>query len=415
MPQLRFIHAADLHLDTPFRGLKEVDEEIATRLRDATFTAFDNLIRFAIQEEIDFLLVAGDVYEQSERSLRAQLRFRDGLARLARAGINTYVVHGNHDPLDGWVSRIEFPEEVTIFSGDRVSSVSYSRDGVALARIHGISYPSMPLPKDFGREFRRSGEEPFQVGLFHCSVGSDTGHEPYAPRTVEELRECGLDYWALGHIHTREILCSDGPFVAYSGNLQGRHIREPGPRGALLVETDGARVVTNKFLEFQAVRWEEIRTDIAAMDSVDDLLERIQEDLERCREDAEDCALVVRVHLAGRGPLHSEIARALPDLLESLREDQAVGERFLWIERLVDCSRPDLNLEERAGSEDFVGSVLRLGKDLRTEPERLRSWLSDLWDHRRAGRVLSDLSEDELRELLDEAIEYTAERLVEQE
>ena len=146
MSQLRFIHAADLHLDTPFRGLKEVDEKIAASLRDATFTAFDNLVHYALRERIDFLLVAGDVYEQTERSLRAQLHFRDGLARLARAGICTYVVHGNHDPLDGWVSRIEFPDEVTIFPGDRVSSVAYLKDGVPVARIHGLSYPTMPLP-----------------------------------------------------------------------------------------------------------------------------------------------------------------------------------------------------------------------------------------------------------------------------
>ena len=415
MSQLRFIHAADLHLDTPFQGLKEVNEEIATRLRDATFTAFDNLVRYTIREKVDFLLVAGDVFEQSERSLRAQLYFRDGLARLAREGINTYVVHGNHDPLDGWVSCIKFPEEVTIFPGDCISSATYTKNGVPMARIHGISYPTMSVSDNFGRDFKRLGKEPFQVGLFHCNVGGDTGHEQYAPRTVEELRKCGLDYWALGHIHKRGIICSEQPFIAYPGNLQGRHIRETGPRGALLVETDGAQVTAHRFVEFQAVRWEEVKTDISDLNSVDELLERIRDNLENCREEAKGSSVVVRVHVVGRGSLHAEIARALPDLLESLREGQTGSDHFLWLERLVDMSRPDIDFRSRAEAEDFVGSVLRLGAELRKDPKQLREWLSDLWDHRRAGRLLSDNSEDDLRALLNQAIECTAERLIEEE
>lgn len=414
MSQLRFIHAADLHLDTPFRGLQEVNEAIAQRLSQATFTAFDHLIHRALREKVDFLLVAGDIYEQSERSLRAQLRFRDGLALLAQQGIPSYVVHGNHDPLDGWISRVEFPPEVTVFGSDRVTSVTYARDGVAVARIHGISYPTAKVSDDFGRGFQREGSEPFQIGLFHCNVGGDPNHAAYAPRSLKELEECRLDYWALGHVHERKVLSEWNPFVAYPGNLQGRHIREAGPRGALLVETEGSRVTDHRFLNLQDVRWEKVLIDIAGLESVDGLVERVQEELEARWEEAEGCSLVLRIHLTGRGPLHKELTRGLEALLERLRETPRPTERFLWVERLVDDSRPSLDWEGLAQAEDFVGSVLRLGEELREDPERLREWVKELWTHRRAGRVLTAPSEQELLGMLQEAVEAVAERLVEE-
>lgn len=415
MARLRFLHTADLHLDSPFTGLQGTDDALAGQLCDATFRAFDGLVRTALERRVDFVLVAGDVFDGAERSLRAQVRFRDGLARLAREGIPSYVIHGNHDPLDGWISSIRFPDLVTVFPGDRVRSEVFHRDGQALARIHGISYPRRTVPDDFGRGFAREGPEPLQIGLFHCNVGGDSRHDPYAPRTVEELRATGLDYWALGHIHEARVLSPDAPFVAYPGNPQGRHVREAGPRGALLVETEGPRVVRHETVALDVVRWELLEVDAGGLRTMEALQQRLQEVLEEARDEAAGRSLVARVRLVGRSPLNRELARDLPGLLAVAREAWPPGEPFTWIERLDDQTRPDVDLEERARAEDFVGSVLRLGRELRERPEELAGWLEDLYEHHRLRKRVRTPHPEELRALMDEALSLAADRLLEDE
>lgn len=403
MSRLSFIHCADLHLDSPFTGMQQVDEEVAAHLLEASFLAFDNLIRTALDRKVDFLLVAGDVFDQDQRSFRAQVRFRDGLEHLARAGIPSYVVHGNHDPLDGWLASLRFPPEVTFFPGDRVDSRVFSRDGRDLARIHGISYPTRKVADDFGADFRRSGPEPLQIGLFHCNLGGDPGHDPYAPRTLEQLQASGLDYWALGHIHQARVLRTESPFVAYPGNLQGRHVRESGPRGALLVETHGSRVQRHERLVLDVVRWSCARVDISGLDSDEALLERLQETVEEASEEAAGRALVIRLELIGRGLLHSRLKRTRTDLLDLLRQRQPRGPVFIWIESLEDRTRPEVDLEDRSRAEDFAGSMLRLAGELRERPEELREWLGELWNHPQAARLLGELGPAELEDLFDRA------------
>lgn len=406
MERVTFLHSADLHLDSPFIGLREVDGEIGKALRDATLAAFDNLVGLALDRRVDFLLVAGDVYDGEDRSLRAQLRFRDGLDRLAKAGIRTYVVCGNHDPLDSWVSSIEFPPEVTLFGGNEVTSAVHEREGQAVARIHGISYPTRTVPDSFGRNFQRTGSEPLQIGLFHCNAGGDLLHDPYAPRTVAELSDASLDYWALGHVHERRFLSRASPMIAYPGNLQGRHIREPGPRGCLFVEAQGGDILRADFVELDVVRWEQRDVSIEGLDTIDGLLRRLNEACEEMREGADHRHTVARLRLVGRGGLHSEARSNLEDLTRVLRESQADAAQFVWVERLEGACRPPLDLEERAGSEDLLGELLRIAEEIADEPgalEEVRDWLTPLFGHTRARRYLDPLTQEELLAVLAEA------------
>jgi DNA repair exonuclease SbcCD nuclease subunit len=185
------------------------------------------------------------------------------------------------DPLDGWAHSLVMPASVHSF-GPELDSVVFEKDGIPLARIHGISYPTRTIGKRFGNGFARSGDEPFQIGLFHCNAGDNTQHAPYAPRTVKELTDAKLDYWALGHVHESIVLRKSDPFIGYPGNTQGRHIKEAGPRGCFVVRVaaDGKLKGHPQFVPTDAVRWLAGEVDLTGLDTIDSLLSRIDQTLD---------------------------------------------------------------------------------------------------------------------------------------
>lgn len=353
MPPFSFVHTADLHLDSPFVGLGRLSEghgRIADELRRATFNAFDAVIDLCIRRKVNLLLVAGNVYNGADRSLQAQLRFRDGLGRLTKAGIRAYVVYGNHDPLDGWAHSLKFPEGVHIF-GPELQSVVFEKDGLPVARIHGISYPTRQVDAQFGNGFRREGDEPFQIGLFHCNVGGNTEHPNDAPRTQDELAEAGLDYWALGHVHKSTVIRESNPFIGYPGNTQGRDINEAGRRGCFLarVSARGKLECLPEFVAADAVRWLAGQLDIAGLDDMDAFLAFAQNTINELAEKAEGRPVVTRLEVLGRGTLHRELSRpgTARSLLDQLHTRGAERAPFVWIEQLVLNTRPQVDLDRR--------------------------------------------------------------------
>ena len=211
MSTVRFVHCADLHLDTPFRGLASVDEERARALNNATFDSYANIIDLAIREQVDFVVIAGDVYDSTDRSLRAQFRFRDGLKQLADHGIRSFIAFGNHDPLNGWSNTLEWPELAHTFGGKRVDVCQFTRDGELVATIHGISFPKEAVREDLSALFEQPDDGVPSIAVLHANVGGDTRHEPYSPTTVEALSTKGFTYWALGHVHAHRILKAHSP------------------------------------------------------------------------------------------------------------------------------------------------------------------------------------------------------------
>lgn len=443
MPPFSFVHTADLHLDSPFIGigrLREEHQHIVEALREATFKAFDAIIELCIDRQADLLLVAGDVYDGADRSLRAQIRFRDGLQRLAERGIRTFVVHGNHDPLDGWSHALKMPESVHVFS-DRLESIVFEKEGVPVARIHGISYPCRLIENDFGREMQRKGNEPFQIGLFHCNAGGDSRHDPYAPRSVAELEEAKLDYWALGHIHERATLRASDPFIGYPGNTQGRHINESGPRGCLFVSVNanGTLATHPEFVPTDRVRWEQCKVDIGGIETIDGLLDAVEDRMETLTQQSGGRPIVMRITMVGRGALHRELARpeTSADFYEEIRSRGIQRTPFIWIERFLLGTRPEVDLQHRRAGHDFLGDVLRLFDEVRGSSrgdassveelaavlaaspaeglQGLRDALSDLYQHRNAKKFLEPPDEPLLYELLDEAEVRCADLLAEEE
>ena len=419
----RFLHTGDLHLDSPLERLSaEAPPEVLPVLRNATTDAWRNVVRVAIEEKVDFVLVAGDVFEVASPTLLGQARFRDGLARLADAGIRGFVVHGNHDPMDGrsWAPSLAFPPAVHRFGTDAVEAVPVLRDGAEIARIHGRSYPRPNVTENYAAGFRADPDAPFSIGLLHANVGNRPGHDNYAPCSVDDLRASGMDYWALGHVHQPGRVIADPP-TFYCGIPQGRDPGELGARGCYLVDVDASRRVTARFVSTDVVRWYPIEMPIAEIADDEGLHRRSREAVAEGIDAADGRSLVIRLRLVGRGPLHANVRRPgyLDDLRQLLNEERAAVPPFAWVESIRDATRPDVDLATRRDAPDFIGDFLRTVASARrsartTDPDEherwsatLRSAVAPLFDESQRGRrLLREVrpSDDALvGELLDEA------------
>src|SRR5687768_3130533 len=248
MESFRFVHASDLHLDSPFRGLGDASASLRDRLQKATLGALERIVTHTIDSKSDFLVIAGDLYDSKDRSLRALVSFRKQMERLAERNIPAYIVHGNHDPLNGWGSGFKLPPNVTTFSG-RTESEPFIRRGREVARITGVSYTRERVTDNLANSFKPTEGSPYSVAVLHANVGAQKGHADYAPATVDELTAAGFDYWALGHVHTRAVLAAEPAMVVYSGNPQGRNPRETGPRGCYQVDVDSHARAHLQFVE----------------------------------------------------------------------------------------------------------------------------------------------------------------------
>lgn len=369
----RFVHAADLHLDTPFRGIGQVAPEVARALREASLEAFDGLIDLTVRRGARFLLLAGDVYDGPAHGLRAQRRLRDGFERLSAAGIGVFLVHGNHDPLaeGGWSAIDGWPQNVRAFGAERVESAVAEVEGVPVACVHGISFAQAAEPRNLARLFARSGAG-LQIGLLHASVG-ESEHAPYAPCSLQDLRDAGMDYWALGHVHRTQMPLRGGPWAVYPGVLQGRHPApgEQGPKGAVVVECDSALGVLGEpeFVELDRVRFADVRVRMPAEGTALAAMDGALAEIVALRQAAADRGIIVRVGFDGRTAAHDELVRRREsgELLEELRAQCQGFEPFVWIDDVDLATSPPIDREAVRGRGDFaaelVGTVDRLAAD----------------------------------------------------
>lgn len=455
MKPFRFIHAADLHLDSPFAGLSGVPEAVRRLLRGSTFAALDNLIELAVMAKADFVLIAGDVYDSADRSLRAQLRFHKAMQRLAENGISAFVVHGNHDPLDGREAKLEWPVGTHVFKAGEVERVRvHLGERGHIADILGISYPTPAVRDNYAVRFgecvveqaegrfgglsgMRADNAPYRIGLLHANVDGSPGHEDYAPCTLRELAGQGMDYWALGHVHTRRVL-SEGPWVVYPGNIQGRSMRETEAKGCYLAEVDEAGGTRLTFHALDAVRWQVRQVSIADMSTEQELKEALEAAVEEARTAAGGRPSVLRIVVAGRGALHSRLqGGAARELAEELRraelerwqlEEDSMAEGaaapLVWLERLTLDTGAAADLEALSRSEAFLGEVLRLASRLESDPQALQAFAAEcmepLLSHPRAGALLrrtgiSELDAGYTAGLLRQASEWLLDRLLDGE
>ncbi len=410
MSSLRFVHAADLHLDSPFTGLKTATPpHIAARLLNATFKAYDSIIDFCLAEQVEALLIAGDIYDGADRSLRAQLRFVDGLKRLDAAGIRSFICHGNHDPLNGWQARLDLPPSCHQF-GELVAAVPFDPNDPSRATVVGVSYPKREIKENLTGGFGTAARQGFSIGLLHCNVGGNSEHASYAPCTVSDLAQTGIDYWALGHVHNHQILNAQKPAVVYPGNTQGRHINERGARGVYLIEVDEAGRVTADFHETSVLRWETSAVSIEGLESEQSLLDAIDREIGALVSQSAGRDLIYRLALTGRGSLHEAARRSdfASDLQARLNQAWAGAATFAWCDRIDVLTQGPFDREARREGSDFFGELLQLIDSARRDPELLSQLADDLqplYSHARAGRFLTGLGSnpDDVASLLDDA------------
>lgn len=260
-----FLHAADLHLDSPLRGLVAYDGAPVARIREATRVAFDRLIDLAIAEEVSGVVLAGDLYDVDPLAESA-LYFRSGMQRLADAGIRVAAVLGNHDHAGLAPKHVRLPENVHVFPSDAASSFAIAPDLV----VHGRSYPRRDVNDGaFVDGYPARVPGCLNVGLLHTALEHTGVHQPYVPVSADRLRRMGYHYWALGHVHQRttdeELQALDDIPVVFPGNLQGRHVHETGPKGAMLVGYEGTRVVSVRHVALDVVRWHHLVVDAAGI------------------------------------------------------------------------------------------------------------------------------------------------------
>jgi DNA repair exonuclease SbcCD nuclease subunit len=411
----RFIHCSDLHIDSPFKGFSAIHPEWAERLREAPLQSFLNIVDLAIRERVDAVIIAGDVFDGEDKSLHAQFKFRNGLQKLSDNGIPSFIAHGNHDPLNSWSRTLKWPEGVTVFPGDSAQSVPIVKGGQTVAHIYGTSFPERDMFDNLTQRFERQQDSGFAVAVLHANVGGHPDHDPYAPCAVDDLVARGMDYWALGHIHLREVLRKSHPAIVYCGNSQGRHFKESGSKGCCLVTLDEGAIPDIQFLATDTIRFVESAVDVSACATLDAVVETIVRQCKTLLIQAEGRSLVVRQTLIGRTDIHALLRKG--GTLESLRNEVfrsfSVRESGLWLEFRLQ-TRGAYDIDALKQGKDFVADLIAL-YDSKTAPgtfPECREPLKDLFRSWEGGYLLSELTDDELREILFQARNLTLDLLI---
>lgn len=348
--KLTFIHAADLHLGAPFRGLRALSDAWAERLLRAIRESYDRVIDAALARDVDFVVIAGDVFDSSRASYGDYLHFFDGLRRLEAAGIPVYLVTGNHDPYTSWQQcMLDLPPNATMLPADRCGFALFNREGRALCLIGGRSYYNQAWPADeciaegvtreaaieaLSVEHPEAADAPFAIGVLHTGLDLDPVKAPVDPQV---LMRAGMDYWACGHIHMRHVYPSPAnPRIVFSGCIQGRDIKETGPRGIYCVTLEQGRRPALEFIPTASVVWQRLRVDVSDCANLPAVSDKIMRELFRVNGKAHCEEMVARVTLTGATPLHTTLMRE--DVLSDLRKHTNDSYSMFFCDALIDAT-----------------------------------------------------------------------------
>ena len=354
---MRFIHAADIHLDSPLRGLGSYEDMPVDILRSASRAAFTRLVEEAIALEVDFMVIAGDLYDGDWKDHNTGIYFARQMGRLRNAGIPVYVLHGNHDAESVMTKRLALPDTVHVFGARKPVTFVLPQLKVAL---HGQSFPHAAVTDNLAASYPDPLPGHFNIGVLHTALEGYAEHAHYAPCSVAQLQARGYQYWALGHVHEFRIFPGPVP-VVFPGNLQGRHIREQGARGAVLVSCSEGEVQSIERLEVDVVRWHRLEVDANRCESWNDALARVRSGLASVlSEQADDRPRVLRISLQGGTDLHGELVARREQLRADVQAIMAAlaGER-LWLEKLqVATQHPAGNVTSAGVDADDLSTLL---------------------------------------------------------
>ncbi|MBF0203230.1 MAG: DNA repair exonuclease [Desulfamplus sp.] len=392
---IRFIHAADAHIDSPLKGLDMHDGAPVDLLRGATRRAFENLIQLAIDEKVDFLLIAGDLYDGDWKDYSTGLFFRGQMVRLHDKGIPVYLISGNHDAASVISRKLTLPDNVHIFSTRTTESVEVLRYPVV---IHGRGFPNRAVPENLVSDYPTAVQDKFNIGLLHTSLIGRTGHDTYAPCSETDLRQKGYNYWALGHIHQPEIISRD-PWIVFAGNCQGRDIRETGPRGCYLVTVNDSLYVENvQQYNLDVVRWQMLEINLTGITDVSEMLGLVNQSMINAVSKAEGRLLAVRIVFTGATHLHGQLHRdSYHWRAELLGIAQNQGADAVWIEQIKIATSPIYDLTQLAERDTLTRIVLETLDQAKIESDNLPSEIKDMLGvlpNEIRNEIESDLTEE---------------------
>jgi DNA repair exonuclease SbcCD nuclease subunit len=373
---IRFIHAADVHIDSPLRGLDTHEGAPVAVIRGATRRAFENLIQLAIDECVNFLVIAGDVYDGDWKDYSTGLFFRGQLARLREKDIQVYLIAGNHDAASVISRKLSLPDNVHVFSTRMTESIEVVGHPVV---IHGRGFPNRAVPENLVLEYPTAVSNKFNIGLLHTSLTGRTGHDTYAPCSEADMHQKGYGYWALGHIHQPEVISRD-PWIVFAGNCQGRDAREAGPRGCQLVTVNDSLEVENvQWHDLDVVRWQVLEIDLTGINEESEALNRATQSMTSAVSEAEGRLVAARIVFIGATPLHGSLHReAHRWQAELFGRAQDQGEEAIWIEQIKVSTSPVYDIAQLAERDALTKIVLETLEQASIEPENFPDDVKDM-------------------------------------
>ncbi|EIA8400911.1 exonuclease SbcCD subunit D [Listeria monocytogenes] len=396
MKEIQFLHMADLHLDSPFIGLSTLPQPLFSAIQESTFQSLERITTVAIKEAVDFVLIAGDIYDSEDQSVRAQARFSKEMKRLEVANIPVFTIHGNHDFIEKHKEKLTLPSNVHVFS-EQVEVMSHKTATGVSVNIYGFSYNERHIRSSRVDKYKIQGNADFHIALLHGSeVSSSEEHDVYAPFRVQEISKKGFDYWALGHIHKRQLL-AESPSIYYPGNIQGRNRKESGEKGASIITLSEAST-TIDFIGTSPIIWEEAVITLPENSEINAFYRETTKLLESYQGRSHSYFLHIIVKMENKQKIDTN------DWLQMLQEEVEITDNtFVWVHKLT------TEITNQSNSQTWYESHLA-GEEIKHSFETLQDEsafyqaVEALYLESGVSRYLDDLSEIDRERLLHDAL-----------
>ncbi|EEO9599887.1 exonuclease SbcCD subunit D [Listeria monocytogenes] len=396
MKEIQFLHMADLHLDSPFIGLSTLPQPLFSAIQESTFQSLERITTVAIKEAVDFVLIAGDIYDSEDQSVRVQARFSKEMKRLEVANIPVFMIHGNHDFIEKHKEKLTLPSNVHVFS-EQVEVMSHKTATGVSVNIYGFSYNERHIRSSRVDKYKIQGNADFHIALLHGSeVSSSEEHDVYAPFRVQEISKKGFDYWALGHIHKRQLL-AESPSIYYPGNIQGRNRKESGEKGASIITLSEAST-TIDFIGTSPIIWEEAVITLPENSEINAFYRETTKLLESYQGRSHSYFLHIIVKMENKQKIDTN------DWLQMLQEEVEITDNtFVWVHKLT------TEITNQSNSQTWYESHLA-GEEIKHSFETLQDEsafyqaVEALYLESGVSRYLDDLSEIDRERLLHDAL-----------
>ncbi|ECW8276222.1 exonuclease SbcCD subunit D [Listeria monocytogenes] len=396
MKEIQFLHMADLHLDSPFIGLSTLPQPLFSAIQESTFQSLERITTVAIKEAVDFVLIAGDIYDSEDQSVRAQARFAKEMKRLEAANIPVFMIHGNHDFIEKHKEKLALPSNVHVFS-EQVEVMSHKTATGVSVNIYGFSYNERHIRSSRVDEYKIQGDADFHIALLHGSeVSSSEEHDVYAPFRVQEISRKGFDYWALGHIHKRQLL-AESPSIYYPGNIQGRNRKESGEKGASIITLSEAST-TIDFIGTSPIIWEEAVITLPENNEINAFYRETTKLLESYQGRSHSYFLHIIVKMENKQKIDTN------DWLQMLQEEVEITDNtFVWVHKLTKEITSQSNSQTWYESH-LAGEEIKHSFEILQDESAFYQAVEALYLESGVSRYLDDLSEIDRERLLHDAL-----------